>query len=250
MQNKQTIKDNENLHYYAKVHSLETFGAVDGPGIRFILFLQGCHLQCKYCHNRDTWDMNGGSYKSLDDIFDMIMKYKNYITPNGGVTVSGGEPLLQVKFLIELFTKLKKKKIHTCIDTSGMVAITDDIKHLLSLTDLVLLDIKHIDSKKCKDLVGFDNKLELEFAKYLSDNNIPIWIRQVLVPGYTDDQNDLLKLKEFISSLNTVQKVEILPYHSIGKYKWTNLGFEYALDGVRDANNEDVQRAKKVLGIP
>lgn len=250
MQNKQTIKDNEDLRYYAKVHSLETFGAVDGPGIRFILFLQGCHLQCKYCHNRDTWDMNGGSYKSLDDIFDMIMKYKNYITPNGGVTVSGGEPLLQVKFLIELFTKLKKKKIHTCIDTSGMVAITDDIKHLLSLTDLVLLDIKHIDSKKCKDLVGFDNKLELEFAKYLSDNNIPIWIRQVLVPGYTDDQNDLLKLKEFISSLNTVQKVEILPYHSIGKYKWTNLGFEYALDGVRDANNEDVQRAKKVLGIP
>ena len=195
MQNKQTIKDNEDLRYYAKVHSLETFGAVDGPGIRFILFLQGCHLQCKYCHNRDTWDMNGGSYKSLDDIFDMIMKYKNYITPNGGVTVSGGEPLLQVKFLIELFTKLKKKKIHTCIDTSGMVAITDDIKHLLSLTDLVLLDIKHIDSKKCKDLVGFDNKLELEFAKYLSDNNIPIWIRQVLVPGYTDDQNDLLKLK-------------------------------------------------------
>lgn len=250
MQNKQTIKDNEDLRYYAKVHSLETFGAVDGPGIRFILFLQGCHLQCKYCHNRDTWDMNGGSYKSLDDIFNMIMKYKNYITPNGGVTVSGGEPLLQVKFLIELFTKLKKKKIHTCIDTSGMVAITDDIKHLLSLTDLVLLDIKHIDSKKCKDLVGFDNKLELEFAKYLSDNNIPIWIRQVLVPGYTDDQNDLLKLKEFISSLNTVQKVEILPYHSIGKYKWTNLGFEYALDGVRDANNEDVQRAKKVLGIP
>ena len=250
MQNKQTIKDNEDLRYYAKVHSLETFGAVDGPGIRFILFLQGCHLQCKYCHNRDTWDMNGGSYKSLDDIFDMIMKYKNYITPNGGVTVSGGEPLLQVKFLIELFTKLKKKKIHTCIDTSGMVAITDDIKHLLSLTDLVLLDIKHIDSKKCKDLVGFDNKLELEFAKYLSDNNIPIWIRQVLVPGYTDDQNDLLKLKEFISSLDTVQKVEILPYHSIGKYKWTNLGFEYALDGVRDANNEDVQRAKKVLGIP
>lgn len=250
MQNKQTIKDNEDLRYYAKVHSLETFGAVDGPGIRFILFFQGCHLQCKYCHNRDTWDMNGGSYKSLDDIFDMIMKYKNYITPNGGVTVSGGEPLLQVKFLIELFTKLKKKKIHTCIDTSGMVAITDDIKHLLSLTDLVLLDIKHIDSKKCKDLVGFDNKLELEFAKYLSDNNIPIWIRQVLVPGYTDDQNDLLKLKEFISSLDTVQKVEILPYHSIGKYKWTNLGFEYALDGVRDANNEDVQRAKKVLGIP
>ena len=207
MENKITDSDKKDLRYYAKVHSVETFGTVDGPGIRFVLFLQGCHLQCKYCHNRDTWDMNNGSYKSLDKIFDKIMNYKNYITPNGGVTVSGGEPLLQVKFLIELFTKLKKKKIHTCIDTSGMVTLTDDIKHLLTLTDLVLLDIKHIDNEKCKDLVGFDNKLELEFAKYLSNNNIPVWIRQVLVPGYTDDENDLSRLKDFISSLNNVQKV-------------------------------------------
>lgn len=249
MENKITDSDKKDLRYYAKVHSVETFGAVDGPGIRFVLFLQGCHLQCKYCHNRDTWDMNNGSYKSLDKIFDKIMNYKNYITPNGGVTVSGGEPLLQVKFLIELFTKLKKKKIHTCIDTSGMVTLTDDIKHLLTLTDLVLLDIKHIDNEKCKDLVGFDNKLELEFAKYLSDNNIPVWIRQVLVPGYTDDENDLLKLRTFISSLNNVQKVEILPYHSLGKYKWSKLGLKYGLENVRDATSDDVKRAKKVLGI-
>ena len=250
MENNQTIEYNEkDLRYYAKVHSIETFGAVDGPGIRFVLFLQGCHLQCKYCHNRDTWDMKEGTYKSLDDIYKKILNYKNYITPNGGVTVSGGEPLLQVKFLIELFTKLKKKKIHTCIDTSGMVALTDDIKHLLTLTDLVLLDIKHIDSEKCKDLVGFDNKLELEFARYLSDNNIPIWIRQVLVPGYTDDEQDLRKLKEFISSLNTVQKVEILPYHSLGKYKWTKLGLKYDLENTRDATSEDVKRAKAILGI-
>lgn len=249
MENKITDSDKKDLRYYAKVHSVETFGAVDGPGIRFVLFLQGCHLQCKYCHNRDTWDMNNGSYKSLDKIFDKIMNYKNYITPNGGVTVSGGEPLLQVKFLIELFTKLKKKKIHTCIDTSGMVTLTDDIKHLLTLTDLVLLDIKHIDNEKCKDLVGFDNKLELEFAKYLSDNNIPVWIRQVLVPGYTDDENDLLRLKDFISSLNNVQKVEVLPYHSLGKYKWSKLGLKYGLENVRDATSDDVKRAKKVLGI-
>ncbi len=249
MENKITDSDKKDLRYYAKVHSVETFGAVDGPGIRFVLFLQGCHLQCKYCHNRDTWDMNNGSYKSLDKIFDKIMNYKNYITPNGGVTVSGGEPLLQVKFLIELFTKLKKKKIHTCIDTSGMVTLTDDIKHLLTLTDLVLLDIKHIDNEKCKDLVGFDNKLELEFAKYLSNNNIPVWIRQVLVPGYTDDENDLLKLRTFISSLNNVQKVEILPYHSLGKYKWSKLGLKYGLENVRDATSDDVKRAKKVLGI-
>ena len=250
MENNQTIEYNEkDLRYYAKVHSIETFGAVDGPGIRFVLFLQGCHLQCKYCHNRDTWDMKEGTYKSLDDIYKKILNYKNYITPNGGVTVSGGEPLLQVKFLIELFTKLKKKKIHTCIDTSGMVTLTDDIKHLLTLTDLVLLDIKHIDSEKCKDLVGFDNKLELEFARYLSDNNIPIWIRQVLVPDYTDDEQDLRKLKEFISSLKTVQKIEILPYHSLGKYKWTKLGLKYGLENTRDATSEDVKRAKAILGI-
>ena len=243
----QNIVDDKDLKYYAKVHSVETFGAVDGPGIRFVLFLQGCHLQCKYCHNRDTWDINGGSYKSLDDIFEKIMNYKNYITPNGGVTISGGEPLLQVKFIIELFTKLKKEGIHTCIDTSGMVALTDDIKKALSLTDLVLLDIKHIDDEKCKDLVGFSNKLELEFAKYLSDNNIPMWIRQVLIPGYTDDENDLIHLRNFINSLKNVQKVEFLPYHSMGKYKWTKLGLKYDLEGVRDANEDDIKRAREIL---
>lgn len=242
-------KKDIDLKYYAKVHSIESFGTVDGPGIRFVLFLQGCHLQCKYCHNRDTWNMNGGEYKSLDDIFEKIMKYKNYIYPNGGVTVTGGEPLLQVKFLIELFEKLKKENIHTCIDTSGMVALTDDIKKLLSLTDLVLLDIKHIDSEKFKNLVGFNNEKELAFARYLSDNNIHMWIRQVLVPGYTDDEQDLLKLKDFISSLNTVDKVEILPYHDMGRYKWEKLGLKYELDGVRVANDDDVKRAKNLLGI-
>ena len=242
-------KKDIDLKYYAKVHSIESFGTVDGPGIRFVLFLQGCHLQCKYCHNRDTWNMNGGEYKSLDDIFEKIMKYKNYIYPNGGVTVNGGEPLLQVKFLIELFKKLKKENIHTCVDTSGMVALTPDIKKLLSLTDLVLLDIKHIDSEKCKNLVGSGNEKELAFAHYLSENNIHMWIRQVLVPGYTDDEQDLLKLKNFIDSLNTVDKVEVLPYHDMGRYKWEKLGLKYELDGVRVANDDDVKRAKKILGI-
>ncbi len=237
------------LKYYAKVHSIESFGTVDGPGIRFVLFLQGCHLKCKYCHNRDTWDIKGGNYASLDDIFNKIMRYKNYIHPNGGVTVTGGEPLLQVNFLIELFTKLKKEGIHTCIDTSGMVSLTDDIKKLLSLTDLVLLDIKHIDDEKCKDLVGFSNKLELDFARYLSDNNIPVWIRQVLIPGYTDDEKDLIKLRDFLSTLNNVKKIEILPYHNLGKHKWTKLGYKYELDGVKQATNKDVLNAKKVLGI-
>ena len=243
------MENKKDLKYYAKVHSIESFGAVDGPGIRFVLFLQGCNLECKYCHNRDTWDINSGKYESLDNIFNKIVRYKNYICPNGGVTVTGGEPLLQVKFLIELFKKLKEENIHTCIDTSGMVAITDDIKELLKYTDLVLLDIKHIDDKKCKELVGRSNKLELEFAKYLSDNNIKMWIRQVLVPGFTDDKEDLLKLKSFINSLQTVEKTELLPYHNIGEFKWEKLGLDYPLEGIRQANDEDIKRAKEILGI-
>ena len=241
--------DEKDLKYYAKVHSIESFGTVDGPGIRFVLFLQGCHLQCKYCHNRDTWDINGGEYESLDDIFEKIIRYKNYIYKNGGVTVTGGEPLLQTKFLIELFKKLKKEKIHTCIDTSGMVSINNDIKELLSLTDLVLLDIKHIDDTKCKELVGRSNKFELEFAQYWSDNNIKMWIRQVLVPGLTDNEEDLLKLKDFISSLKTVKKIELLPYHDMGKYKWKKLDLKYDLEDIRPATDSDIKRAKNILGI-
>ena len=234
----------------ARIHSIESFGTVDGPGIRFVVFMQGCSLQCKYCHNRDTWDINGGEVKTVDEIIEKIENYKNYIIPSGGgVTVTGGEPLLQVRFLIELFKKLKEKNIHTCIDTSGMVSITDNIKELLKYTDLVLLDIKHIDDEKCKRLVGSSNKKELEFARYLSDNNIKMWIRQVLVPGYTDDEEDLKKLKEFLRTLKTVEKVQILKYHSMGTYKWEKMGLKYELDGVRDATIEDEERAKKILEI-
>ncbi|MNT31019.1 Pyruvate formate-lyase 1-activating enzyme [compost metagenome] len=204
-------------------------------------------MQCKYCHNRDTWDISAGSYKSLDDILEYILKYKNYIMPSGGVTVTGGEPLLQVKFLISLFKKLKKENIHTCIDTSGMVALTDDIKELLNLTDLVLLDIKHIDPEKCKELVGFSNKKELEFARYLSDNNIPVWIRQVIIPGYTDDTSDLIKLKDFLSTLKNIEKIEILPYHDIGRFKWASMNLKYELEDVREANEDDLKKKKKIL---
>lgn len=229
---------------YAKIHSIETFGTVDGPGVRFVCFFQGCHLECKYCHNRDTWDINGGKYISVDELFNEIMKYKTFISPNGGFTASGGEPLLQPYFLIALFKKLKAAGIHTAIDTSGMIEITDTIKELLSLTDLVLLDIKHIDPIKCKDLVGSSNEKELAFARYLSDNNIPVWIRQVIVPGFTDNKDDLLKLKAFVNSLNNVKKIEFLPYHNLGEYKWEELGFEYSLKNVRPANDEDIQRVK------
>lgn len=236
--------DREN---FANIHSFESFGTVDGPGIRFVIFFQGCHLNCKYCHNRDTWSTSNNNIFGIDDIIDKILTYKNYIKPSGGVTVSGGEPLLQARFLVNLFKRLKKYNLHLAIDTSGMLDLTDDIKEVLSLTDLVLLDIKHIDDEKCKKLVGFSNKKELNFAKYLSDNNIPMWIRQVIVPGITDNEDDLLKLKNFISTLKTVKKVEFLPYHDMGKYKWKDLGFEYELEGVRSATQEDIERAKKIV---
>jgi len=234
---------------YAKIHSIETFGTVDGPGVRFVTFFQGCNMQCKYCHNRDTWDIKDGTYINVDELFENILRYKSYIMPNGGFTASGGEPLLQPHFLISLFKKLKDTGIHTAIDTSGMVEITEPVKELLSLTDLVLLDIKHINSEKSKELIGFSNEKELDFAKYLSDNNIPVWIRQVIIPGVTDGEEDLLELKNFISSLKTVEKVELLPYHNLGKHKWETLGFEYKLNNVRTASDDDIIRAKKFLEI-
>ena len=232
-----------------RIHSFESLGAVDGPGVRFVVFMQGCSLRCKYCQNRDTWDLHGGTTYTADELVEKILRYKNYIMPNGGVTISGGEPLLQAKFLIELFKELKKHNIHTCIDTSGSFDITDDIKKLIDLTDLFLLDIKCINDEKAKDLTGVSNKKELDFARYLSSINKPLWIRQVLVPGITDDEQDLLELKNFISSIKTVEKVEVLPYHDLGKFKWENLGCKYELEGYRTANQEDVKRAKKILEI-
>ena len=238
----------EDKKQIARVHSVESFGTLDGPGIRFVLFLQGCNLKCKYCHNRDTWDLKLGKLKTLDEIFNKILHYKNYIK-NGGVTVTGGEPLLQYEFLINLFIKLKKENIDTCIDTSGMVTLTDKMKELINLTDLFLLDIKHIDPEKCKKLVGFSNEKELDFARYLSSQKKPMWIRQVIIPGITDEKEDLLKLKDFISSLDSVEKIEFLPYHTMGKYKWENLGLKYELEGVREADEKDIKRAKKIFEI-
>lgn len=235
---------------YARIHSIETLGTVDGPGLRFVVFFQGCHLRCKYCHNRDTWDCTEGTIVSADEIAEKVTRYKNFLLPSGGgFTATGGEPLLQIPFLITLFQKLKKENIPTAIDTSGMFNLTDELKELLSLTDLVLLDIKHINPEKSKDLVGFSNEKELTFAKYLSDNNISIWIRQVIIPGITDNKEDLITLKNFISSLKTVQNVELLPYHNLGIYKWEKLNVEYQLKGVPNATEEDINTAKKILEI-
>ena len=247
------MEDNDTqdaLSLTCPIHSFETFGAVDGPGIRFVIFTQGCNLKCKYCQNRDTWCHQGGTKYTVKEILDKIERYKNYIIPSGGgVTVSGGEPLLHLDFLIALFTELKKKGYHTAIDTSGVFYLTPKIKEIINLTDLFLLDIKCINDKICRDLTGVSNEKELEFAQYLSSIGKHMWIRQVLVPGYTDKEEDLKKLKEFLSTLKTVDKVEILPYHDMGKFKWINLGLTYPLEGVRTANEQDVERAKTILGI-
>ena len=207
-----------------KIYSFESFGAVDGPGIRFVIFMQGCHLKCKYCQNRDTWDLTHGKEYSADEIIEKVERYKNYFIPSGGgVTISGGEPLLQLNFLLELVSKLKELGIHVAIDTSGSFDLTNNMKKLIDMVDLFLLDIKCINDDICKDLTGVSNKRELSFAKYLSSIKKPMWIRQVLVPGITDKEKDLLKLKSFLSSLRSVEKVEILPYHDMGKFKWEQL---------------------------
>lgn len=239
--------DLDETNITAKIHSFETLGTVDGPGIRFVIFMQGCSLKCKYCQNRDTWNLCGGTKYTISEIVNKVLRYKNYIMPNGGITISGGEPLLQSKFLISLFKELKKYNIHTCIDTSGSFVITEELKQLIDLTDLFLLDIKCINDEICKDLTGVSNKNELIFAKYLSDNNKDIWIRQVLVPSITDNKEDLIDLRNFINTLKTVKKVELLPYHNLGKFKWENLGLKYELDNIPTATSNDIERAKQIL---
>lgn len=237
----------ENEKVIGKIHSFESLGAVDGPGIRFVIFMQGCHLKCKYCQNRDTWDINEGESYTVKQVVEKALKFKNYmIASNGGVTVSGGEPLLQQDFIIALFRELKKHNISTCIDTSGMFGITEKIKQIVDLTDIFLVDIKSINNETCRWLTGHHNNLELEFIKYLNDNNKRIWIRQVLVPSITDKKEDLINLKEFLSSIR-VEKFEFLPYHDLGKYKWKGLDIEYELKDIKVATKKDIERASKII---
>ena len=228
------------------VHSIETFGTVDGPGIRFVLFLKGCPLRCKYCHNPDTWTMDGAQELEVSDIVNRVLKYKGYYGDKGGITVSGGEPLVQMDFVIELFKELKKHNINTAIDTSGYMFNPDNPesvekhKKLNEVTDLFLLDIKHIDSKEHIKLTKVDNKNTLAYAKFLSDNNKDMWIRHVVVPGITLNDEYLFRLKEFIDTLKTVKKIDVLPYHTMGEVKYNNLGIEYPLKGVRTPSKEEI----------
>lgn len=235
------------------IHSIESCGTVDGPGIRYVVFTQGCLLRCQYCHNADTWEIGKGKEMTPEEIVDDVKSYLPFMKASGGgITVSGGEPLLQLDFLLALFKKCKKLGIHTTIDTSGGCYSTDPtfqekLHEVLQYTDLVLLDLKHIDSKKHRKLTGKNNEHILEFARLLSAKKVPVWIRHVLVPGISDDQEDLKKLSTFIGSLENVEKVEVLPYHKLGVYKWETLGLRYPLEGVEPPTEESIKLANQIL---
>lgn len=232
-----------------RIHSIETFGTVDGPGIRFVLFMQGCPMRCLYCHNPDTWGLKGGQLKTAEEILSEILKYRPYYKDTGGLTISGGEACLQLDFVLELFALCKKHGIHTCLDTSG---ITFDIKddrylRLVEVCDLVLLDMKQMNSAKHKALCGFENERVFAFASFLDQYHVPVWIRHVLVPEYTDDEKHLLAMRAWINTLSNVQKVEVLPYHTMGIVKYQNLGIPYPLEGVEAPSADSVARARKIL---
>lgn len=234
------------------IHSIETFGSVDGPGIRFIVFLKGCKLRCKYCHNADTWDPNSEDMRTPDELLDFAERYRSYWGEEGGITVSGGEPLLQIDFLIELFKKAKERGINTCIDTALQPFTREEpffskFEELMKYTDLLLVDIKHIDRDEHIELTGLSNDNIFDGFRYLSDISKPIWIRHVLVPGITDDDEYLKKTREFIETLSNVKKIEVLPYHSMGQHKFETLGIPYKLDGVKSPSKERVDNAMKIL---
>lgn len=231
------------------IHSTESFGAADGPGVRFIVFMQGCHMRCRYCHNPDTWKMDGGDEVTADEILKRALRFKPYWGKDGGITISGGEPLLQIDFVIELFKKAKELGINTCIDTAGNPFTKEEpffskFEELMKYTDLLLLDLKEINPARHKDLTGFDNSNIIEMAKYLSEINKPVWIRHVLVPEHSDFNEDLDALGDFIDTLSNVDRVEILPYHTLGKFKWENLGIPYTLESISTPSAERIENAK------
>ncbi|SFU76291.1 pyruvate formate-lyase-activating protein [Butyrivibrio sp. INlla21] len=234
------------------IHSIETFGSVDGPGIRFIVFLKGCNLRCKYCHNADTWDPKSEDMRTPDELLDFAERYRSYWGEEGGITVSGGEPLLQIDFLIELFTKAKERGINTCIDTALQPFTREEpffskFNKLVEVTDLMLVDIKHIDNEEHKKLTGLPNENILDGMQYLSEIGQPIWIRHVLVPDITDIDEYLIKTRAFIENLSNVKKIEVLPYHSLGQHKFEALGIPYQLEGVKSPSKERVENATQIL---
>ena len=234
------------------IHSTESFGSVDGPGVRFVIFFAGCAMRCQFCHNADTWNMKNGELRTADALLTNALRYRSYWGKEGGITVSGGEPLLQIDFLTELFEKAKAEGVHTTLDTSGNpftreAPFFDKFESLMKVTDLVLLDLKHIDEKEHKILTGCTNENILDMATYLSEIKKPVWIRHVLVPGRSDEDRYLKRLSEFIDTLDNVEKVEVLPYHTLGAYKWKELGMEYPLEKIEPPTKDRVENANRIL---
>lgn len=236
-----------------RIHSIETMGTVDGPGLRYVIFTQGCLLRCKFCHNPDTWKMGQGKEMTVEEMVKDIKDYLPFFqSTNGGVTVSGGEPLLQLEFLIELFTELKKLGVHTTIDSSAgcfsrSPRFMKNLDKLLEVTDLVLLDLKHIDPIEHKELTGMSNEHIIDMARYLDEKNIAIWVRHVLVPGISDNDKYLQQLSDFIATLGNVKQIDVLPYHKLGVYKWETLGIKYPLEGVEPPTEDRVKNAEDIL---
>lgn len=236
-----------------KVHSLESFGAADGPGVRYVIFLQGCRMRCQFCHNPDTWEEQGGTIYTAEELLSKALRYRNYWGTEGGVTVSGGEPLLQMDFLLEFFALAKNMGIHTVLDTAGQPFTREDpffgtLEKLIEVTDLLLLDIKEMNSERHRRLTGRDNANILDFARYLSEIGKPVWIRHVLVPERSDFTEDLQSLRAFLDTLTNVERVEVLPYHTLGVFKWENMGIRYPLEGIRPPEAERIARAEEILG--
>ena len=234
------------------VHSTESFGSVDGPGIRFITFMQGCRLRCEFCHNPDTWATRGGHDYTPQQLFDEAVQYQDFWGKKGGVTVSGGEPLLQIDFVIEYFKICKANGVHTTLDSCGgpftrKEPFFSKFNELLQYTDLILLDLKHIDSDGHRKLTGQPNENILDLAHYLSDIGQPVWIRHVLVPERTDFDEYLIRLSAFVKTLKNVLKFEVLPYHKLGVYKYEALGIKYRLAGIEPPTPDRVENAKRIL---
>ena len=235
-----------------RIHSLESFGTVDGPGVRYVVFVQGCPMRCAYCHNPDTWAMNGGTMMEPSYIIEQYERNKGFYN-GGGLTVTGGEPLMQVDFLIDLFTLAKEKGIHTCIDSSGIAfkpgntEFIAKLDRLMKLTDLVMLDIKHINPDKHKELTSQPNDGILAFCSYLNDRNVDMWIRHVVVPGITDDEKYLFELGYFIGQFQNLKALDVLPYHTMGEAKYEKLGIDYKLKGVPAMDKEKVVEKKQII---
>ncbi len=234
------------------IHSFESFGTVDGPGVRFVVFFQGCPMRCLYCHNPDTWIANKGTQYTAEEIIEKFKRNAAFYT-TGGITATGGEPMLQLDFLIELFDLAKQNGINTCLDTSGIVFDPDNkelmskIDVLLSVCGLVMLDIKHIDDDEHKKLTSRSNKNILRFAEYIDNKNVKIRIRHVIVPGITDKREELLNLGRFLKKIKNIEKIETLPYHTLGKAKYENLGIDYPLADTPQLTEADAENALKII---